>query len=103
MALFRWFAKTEADDLLSGLSCTVESLGLVVNHEVSSPDQLYATDLGVCAASLAVGVKVIVTWSDKRCGEILIEAMSSEPLLRHDSRGRSLATQLQLDLPPLAE
>lgn len=100
MALFRWFARTDVDDLLSGLSRTVEDLGLVINREVSSPDQLYATDLEVCGAS---GVKVIVTWSDRRCGEILVEALSSEPLLRHGSRCRSLASQLQLDLPPLAE
>ena len=100
MALFRWLAHAEGDDLPSALTRTMEGLGLNIIREFSSPDQLCASEHEACGAS---AVKVIVTWSDRNCRELLIETFSSEPLLRPHSRCRSLVSQLQRHLPPLAQ
>ena len=101
MAVFKWLTRISGENLIEAVQQDLESIGLVINHEVSSCCQLYAVDPATGRLQPGQRVQVIATWSDRPSGEILIEVRSDEPMLRPQSRCERLAKQLQASLEPI--
>lgn len=100
MALFKWVAKVEGDDLLASMARRVETLGLEIDKEISTSAQLYASDPTQSKVRHESRVNVLATWSNKAIGEVQLEVRSAEPMLRKGTRCEETAEALQKINPP---
>ena len=102
MALIRWIASVEKNDLEQRLLNSIEGMGLEIDHEFSSSRMLYARDKDGLKCSFKARVKIFVSSTNEIESEYQFEVRSSEPMLRRGTRCEQVANEIKSAIPPRA-
>ncbi|MBM5798762.1 MAG: hypothetical protein FJ060_11510 [Cyanobacteria bacterium K_Offshore_0m_m2_072] len=100
MALIRWLSRLASRDLPGTVGPLLVAQGFVIDAEVTSEVQVFATDPQHAPIPMDQRVSCLAQWTDRRAGEIQIELRSSEPMLKRDTRCGAAASRLRHLIPP---
>lgn len=100
MALFHWLLQVPpGTDLAAYVEPAIRQAGLVLDAELSSQVQIVAQDPIDAGFHHGSRVLLMMNWTNRRTGELVVEVRSSEPMLKHQTRCEQISTVLQRLLP----
>ena len=100
MALFHWLLEVPPDtDLTSYVSPAIAQAGLVLDADLSNQVQIVAQDPLDAGLPHTSRVLLMMNWTNRAKGELVVEVRSAEPMLKRETRCEQISTALQQLLP----
>jgi len=100
MALFHWLLRLPPDtDLASYVAPAIQEAGLVLDSELSNQVQVVAQDPVDAGLHHDCRVLLMINWTNRANGELVVEVRSAEPMLKRETRCAQIAAALQALLP----
>ena len=100
MALFHWLLQIPpGEDLASTIEPAIQQAGLVLDAEHSTTAQIVAHDPIDAGVHHASRVLLMISWTNRPKGELVVEVRSAEPMLKRQTRCEQVSAALQRLLP----